>query len=93
MTERDVPAQPTTEYYYDGQVTPSVAVVMAIADHEGCDPEAFDFTLYEYVDPDALDALVGEHRQLGCEATEVDIIVDEYHVSVQTESVIVTDRV
>lgn len=37
---------------------PSVAVLEAVAAEEGCKPTDLDVPLYEYVDPEALDALV-----------------------------------
>ena len=40
----------------------SIAVIIAIAEHEGVDPVELDTPLYEVVDPDALDALFSGHR-------------------------------
>ncbi|MFC7213532.1 HalOD1 output domain-containing protein [Saliphagus sp. GCM10025334] len=37
--------------------TPSMAIIEAIATIEGVDPLETDFTLYEYLDPVALDTL------------------------------------
>lgn len=46
-----------------GSVTsPITAIIEAIAAHEGLDPMALEQPLYEVIDTDALDALVGNHR-------------------------------
>lgn len=37
---------------------PSIAVVEAVAAEEGCEPTELPVPLYEYVDPEALDAFV-----------------------------------
>ena len=46
--------QKTVETEY-GATPPSIAIVNAIAEMEGVSPTEIDFTLYENVDPDALD--------------------------------------
>ncbi|MCU4751205.1 hypothetical protein OB919_04285 [Halobacteria archaeon AArc-curdl1] len=93
MTERDDSTlAKSTEYGYDGRISPSVAVVLGIAEHEQCDPDILDFTLYEFVDPDALDSLVRGNHRLETNSTEVKVIVDDYDVSVQGDTVVVTDR-
>lgn len=45
----------------------SVAVVEAVADAEGVDPVGLETPLYEAVDPDALEALVGASGHGGFE--------------------------
>lgn len=40
-------------------VPPSTAVIEAIADHEGQDPLDLELPLYEAIDTDALDAIIG----------------------------------
>lgn len=93
MTKRnDSTLAKSTEYDYDERISPSVAVVLGIAEHEQCDPDILDFTLYEYVDPDALDTLVRDNHRLNTNFTEVNVIVDNYDVSVQGDTVVVTER-
>jgi hypothetical protein len=41
------------------EVPPSTAVVEAIAEHEGLDPLALETPLYEVIDTDALDSIIG----------------------------------
>jgi len=69
-------------------VTPSLAVVEAIADLAGVDPadlaDETGIVLYEHVDPDALDSLV-----VGRPGVDVEFSVDDYRVSVGATDVVV----
>jgi hypothetical protein len=51
-----------TESDSDGRESVSVAVVEAIATVKEIDPETWQFCLHDYLDPDALDALVASHE-------------------------------
>lgn len=55
MTPSDDPGTP---YEYTPDRPPSLTIVEAIADLEEVDPTELDFTLYDYIQPDALDTLV-----------------------------------
>ena len=44
------------------QSHPSTAVIEAIAEYEGLDPVELEPPLFEVIDPDALDALVGNEE-------------------------------
>lgn len=59
-----------TSYCLQEGDTPSIAVVNAIAEHEGASSEEIGQQLYDVIDPDALDALFrpradGESRGSG----------------------------
>lgn len=43
----------------DSNPSPTIAVIEAIAEHEGVDPLDFEQPLNEVIDPDALDSIVG----------------------------------
>jgi hypothetical protein len=59
---------------------PSQAVIEALADAEGVPPEALSVTLWDYVDPEALDALAD------ADACTVRFAVEDYEVTVETAS-------
>ncbi|SIQ75707.1 hypothetical protein SAMN05421858_0307 [Haladaptatus litoreus] len=46
-----------TSYRLEDDERPSIAVINAIADHEGSSPDEIRPQLYDAVDPDALDSL------------------------------------
>jgi len=72
----------------DDGPAPSVAVVEAIAELAGVDPtdlSAEGVVLYDYVDPDALDALVAGRD----DDIDLSLSVAGYAVSVDAESVVV----
>lgn len=50
-------SRPDRERATTGSGSLSVAVIEAVAEHEGRDPSDIEESLYEVVDPDALDAL------------------------------------
>ncbi|MFU8866688.1 HalOD1 output domain-containing protein [Natronococcus sp.] len=63
---------------YDWSTTsPSIAAVTALATVIGVEPTKLDSTLHEYVDPEALDALV-RHRQ--SERVTVSFATDRYRI-------------
>jgi len=72
-------------------ISPSLAVVEAIADLADVDPvdlaDETGIVLYEHVDPDALDALVAD-RPAGVDV-DISFSVDDYRVSVGDTSVVV----
>jgi hypothetical protein len=57
---------------------PSEAVIESLADAEGVPPESLPFTLWDYVDPEALDALAT------ADACTVHFAVADYEVTVET---------
>lgn len=82
-----------TELRYDRgeNEPPSVAVVTALAEYHGEDVTETDHLLYEYVDPEALDALFanrnnGESRRPGC----VQFDVADAHVVVTADRISVS---
>lgn len=81
------------EYSRSTDEPPSIAVAKAIAQFEGTTATASTVPLYEYVDPDALDALFGERpdgtpRDQG----EVRFCTDSATVVVRPQTVRVFDR-
>jgi hypothetical protein len=46
----------------DSRTRPTTAVIEAIAEHEGLDPLDLDQPLYEVIDTDALDSIIGEGK-------------------------------
>ncbi|WP_339105895.1 HalOD1 output domain-containing protein [Haloterrigena salinisoli] len=54
MTDSD---GPDTPYEYESEQPPSLAVVTALADLEDKKPTELDYTLYNYIQPQALDTL------------------------------------
>ena len=68
---------------------PSVAAVEALAGLETVDPIAlateFDVVLYEYVDPEALDAIVR-----GGGTTAVTVSIDGYRLHFEADELVVT---
>jgi hypothetical protein len=59
-----------------GGEKPSLAVIRALADAEDTTPEALPITLWDYVDPEALDTIAAGN---GC---TVRFSVEEYDVTV-----------
>lgn len=74
------------------QVTPSVAIVEAIATVEGRDPVALSkeagFLLVEYLDPEALDALVTNARGTVDSFTAT---IDGYTVRIDEDELLLTE--
>lgn len=54
MTDSD---DPNTPYEYESEQPPSLAVVTALADLKEKEPTDLDYTLYNYIQPQALDTL------------------------------------
>lgn len=75
--------------YHRTDITPSLAVVEAIADLAGVEPTALadeaGIVLYDHVDPDALDALVTGSRDV-----DVSFTVAGYDVTVDDTDVVVS---
>lgn len=61
---------------------PSIAVIEAIAAIKGIDPMDMDSTLYDYIDPDALNQLFLSN-DLG--DIEVDFTIDQYTLTVRRD--------
>lgn len=73
--------QATPRYRIDDEAPPSIAVINAVAETQGCDP--LELTpIFEVVDPDALDAL-GKHHRRGGEPIEISFEYEGYLVHVQ----------
>lgn len=81
------------EHTYDEETPVSVAIVQAIAALENVDPVAnpvdLGFTLYDYVDPSALEAVVGDGTGNG--AVLVTFEIDDYQVRVEDTGRLVVD--
>ncbi|WP_435096475.1 HalOD1 output domain-containing protein [Halorubrum sp. N11] len=75
--------------YGDNGLSPSRAVVEAVAAAAGVEPadlsDETGIVLYDYVDPDALDALVASHREAGL---DVSMSLADYDVSVNATAVV-----
>ncbi|MFC3956952.1 HalOD1 output domain-containing protein [Halovivax cerinus] len=72
----------------------SVAVVNALAQFEGTAPTAMETPLYEYIDPEALDALFASRPDETARAQgEVRFVTDTATVVVGNETVRVFERV
>lgn len=66
---------------------PSIAIVCAIAEIEEKEPTDVDFTLYETLDPDALDALFRDDatRDESREVSIAEFSVSDYRVSIRSD--------
>ncbi|UHQ99013.1 hypothetical protein HYG81_25035 (plasmid) [Natrinema zhouii] len=49
---------PDTPFEYESEQPPSLAVVNALANLEEEDPTDLNYTLYDYIHPEALDTLI-----------------------------------
>lgn len=82
------------EYSRPNDESTSVAVVNALAKFEGTTPLAVDPPLYEYVDPDALDALFSPRSDgTAREPGEVRFATDTATVVIRPETIRVFERV
>ncbi|MFC7216240.1 HalOD1 output domain-containing protein [Saliphagus sp. GCM10025334] len=77
---------------YDCSVTrPSIAVIDAVAHAEDVEitdvSDALDTTLFDQVDPDALDALVSSSDHVS-----VAFSVDDYEVQIEGDEIVVSDE-
>lgn len=73
------------EHTYDESTPASTAIVRAVAAAENVDPvdcpTDLEFTLYEHIDPEALDTLVdGRHDHA---PLTVEFDVNQYHIKVE----------
>lgn len=69
------------DHTYDEATPASIAVIQAIAAVEDLDPMDVEFTLYDHVQPDALDMLVGHESATG--NVEISFTIDGYRVRVR----------
>ena len=77
------------EYAPDDGTPISIAIVRTIAAIENVDPTALEFTLYDYVNPEALDLLI-EHEGVG--GAEIRFTVDDYDIYVlETGEIVVRE--
>jgi len=81
-SESEAAIEPFIEYALDDDRSTSVSIVEAIAASEGVSPADLQFTLYEYVNPDALDALCDCHRSAG--NFEIELTIDRYRVRIDS---------
>ena len=74
--------------YNWSEAPPSVAIIYALAMLENVDPiqfsEELDRTLHDYIDPSALETLVGNDQ-----AVEVKFRMDEYTIQIDNDGLIV----
>lgn len=87
MTETVVASAPMHDRTRD--VPPSEAVVEAVAEAESVDPMSLHTTLYEVIDPDALDALFLSTSADGA-APRIEFTYHGYVVTVTGDGVAVT---
>lgn len=71
------------EHEFDRESSVGVSIVEAIAGAEGVTPIELEFTLYDYVNPDALDALFDDHRALGDPG--VDLTIGRHQVRIEND--------
>ena len=81
------------EYTYDAEIPVSIAIVQAIAALRNVDPVAnpvgLGFTLYDHVDPTALEAIVGDGTGSG--DVVITLEIDDYLVRVEDTGRLVVD--
>jgi hypothetical protein len=87
MTETVVSSAPMHDLARD--VAPSQAVVEAVAEAEGVDPMGLHTTLYEVIDPDALDALF-QSSSADVAGPRIEFTYHGYVVTVTGDGVAVT---
>ena len=85
------------EHRFDGETPPSIAIVRAIAAIENVDPIAspsdLEITLYDHVDPTALDQIVTGRN--GTTSVTIDLTIHndhEYAVRVRDSGRLVVER-
>ncbi|SEP90363.1 HalOD1 output domain-containing protein [Natrinema salaciae] len=81
------PGRETVRAHYDWEATtPSQAIVEAVATVEETTPVALareaGTTVYEHIDPDALDSLVGSDRT---GVVEVAFDIDHHHITIASD--------
>ncbi|NKE35634.1 hypothetical protein GWG54_07355 [Natronococcus sp. JC468] len=75
---------------YDWSATsPSIAIVTALATVIGVDTTELDWTLHDYIDPEALDALVRDQQS---ERITVSFAVDRYRIRFDGDELRVRSR-
>ena len=83
-TIEDVGSQRTFEQTYDEATPASIAIIQAICAIENVDPTEgpaeLGFTLFDHVDPDALDTVLADGSGDG--ETVIELTIDCYHVQV-----------
>lgn len=88
MTGNDVESDDgdgyTLDYTYDEATPASIAVIQALCAIENIDPlnapEELGFTLYDHVNPDALDTIVADGSGSG--DVIVDLTLNDYDISI-----------
>uniref|UniRef100_A0A8A2VBY7 Halobacterial output domain-containing protein n=2 Tax=Haloterrigena alkaliphila TaxID=2816475 RepID=A0A8A2VBY7_9EURY len=93
----DPDAPVRVEHRFDGETPPSIAIVQAIAAIENVDPIAspsdLGITLYDHVDPTALDQIVTGRN--GSTSVTIDLTIHndhEYAVRVQNSGRLIVER-
>lgn len=85
-------ANAAVQAQYDWSTTsPSIAIIDAIATLENVDPvglsSTLDTTLFDYVDPDALDTLVTDDGNI-----LISFTIDEYTVQIDENTLVICYR-
>ncbi|TYT63257.1 HalOD1 output domain-containing protein [Natrialba swarupiae] len=75
------------QYEYEADEPPSIAVTMALAQYRGEDATQMSTHLYDYVDPEALDAIVDGSGEGNRSARRVEFAVGETTVVVRPSRV------
>lgn len=73
---------PNTPYEYKTEQPPSLAVVTALADLKEKEPTDLDYTLYNYIQPQALDTLT----QSG--TVEITFTVEQYTIHIREDDTV-----
>ncbi|AGB15444.1 hypothetical protein Halru_0818 [Halovivax ruber XH-70] len=82
------------EYSRSTDEPPSVAVAKALAQFEGCSPTSMETPLYEFIDPDALDALFATRPdETSRDPGEVRFATETATIVIRPEMVRVFERV
>jgi len=67
------------------EFAPSRAVIETVAAHQGVEPTDLEVPLFEAIDPDALDELLGADGREYAPPIEVEFTYDGYHVTVGSD--------
>ncbi|QLG47981.1 HalOD1 output domain-containing protein [Natrinema halophilum] len=88
-SDSDSSSHPTFEHTYDDETPVSTAIIQAVCAVENVDPvdapADLGFTLYEHVDPEALDRIVKENPDSA--DVQVELLVAGYDGLIRNEQV------
>jgi predicted transcriptional regulator len=87
MVDSNTTSVPVTRQFDRATEKPSSALIGAIADIHGVDAVELEIPLHDYVDPEAMDAVL-----TGDNPVTVSFPVDGYYVSVDGDELTITER-